>query len=208
MNFLALEGGVCSGKTTTTMEFSRLDGVQVLPEYMSYVPTDHAAWKILLPPEERLNLFLRIDTERYLLIPKRAKGIIADRCILTIIAFEYAINRLGHPTRLPVFVENQDFKVNIPNHVIFFDVSSELRLKRWAARGADMDSPLVNESFNRELINCFRQLSTIVKITFLDATHLSITDLRSHVANAYSSLETRDSFVTASLRELVRRAFE
>lgn len=179
---IALEGGICSGKTTLAKGFEQV-GFNLIPEYMD----------IILPIEEErineltgssqsaLNVFLEIEKRRKEIYKDYLKGknIVLDRSYLTLFAYEYAVGR--DISRLKV--QNLHENVIIPDLIIFLDINDALRKQRSNNR-KDIDMPeiFLEHNFNKKLKQFFLKQDQLPCI-FLNTENLTpsqmITSLRS-----------------------------
>lgn len=207
MKFVGLEGGVCSGKTTVANAVGKETGAYVVQEYMAHIPEAHLARRIILPPEERLKLFLDIEITRHKSIPAGASIVVADRCILTIIAFEYAVYSMGMTTSMVDFAATQDIQVCIPHIVWFLKIPESMRIQRWMKRGYNPDSVFVKRTFNKALEESFYRLSRLVNISTIDATALTVKDVRMNIVKHLFEVQTHAPFNSISLRSLVDVVF-
>ena len=93
---IALEGGICSGKTTLAKEFERQD-FYLIPEYMDIIhPYEEDRINDLVSSNQSaINVFLEIEKRRKEIYLENCsdKNAILDRSYLTLFAYEYAIGR-------------------------------------------------------------------------------------------------------------------
>lgn len=175
--FIAIEGGVCAGKTTTINSISQTTNYHILYEYAQMLDPDHEAKNKILPAEKRLDLFLYLENQRIQLARDMYFPIIGDRCFFSLIAYEFALSRLGSTTNMPKLMYSARRQIMLPNVIVFFDISEDLRRSRWLTRGKDLSSVFVNTNFNNSIRDCFYSLSETTKILFIDADTLTIDDM-------------------------------
>jgi thymidylate kinase len=199
MSCLALEGGVCSGKSTTA-ELLSGPTFMLLREYMAFLPDDHPSRTLLLSPASRLELFLGIEDARNKTILPSSSRIVADRCIFTIIAFEIAVLHMGHESSLLNY--SGDHCVLVPNQTVFFSVPDYIRMDRWILRGSSADSLFVSSEFNTHIEDVFRTIGRKYPVKFIDVSSLTVAQMRSVCEESFEeSRETTLQF--KAFRELL-----
>lgn len=163
----AVEGGVCSGKTTLVGLLGSDGYVLCLPEYVEWLRASGRP----LPtgsPEQRLEGYLRVDDERARIIGASRHPAILDRSILTLIAYEYAVKRLYFSTAwFGLRQALQSRQLLIPNRIILTDVDENERIQLWRDRGLELDAIFVNEDFNAHLREFFSAMSKVFPVLTL-----------------------------------------
>ena len=169
---IALEGGICSGKTTLAKEFAR-QGFYLIPEYMDIIqPYEEERINDLASSNKSaINVFLEIEKRRKEIYLKNYsdKNAILDRSYLTLFAYEYAIGRDISNMQFPNLVQN----VITPDLVVFLDVNDKLRAKRSYDRcDEDMPEIFLNHNFNRRLKLFFLRQNQVPSV-FLNTENLN-----------------------------------
>lgn len=168
---IALEGGICSGKTTLAKEFERQD-FYLIPEYMDIIhPYEEDRINDLVSSNQSaINVFLEIEKRRKEIYLENCsdKNAILDRSYLTLFAYEYAIGRNISNMEFPDLHQN----VIAPDLVVFLNVNDELRIKRSHDRcDKDMPEIFLNHNFNKRLKRFFLKQNQ-VPCVFLNTENL------------------------------------
>lgn len=90
---IALEGGICGGKTSLAKELTKYSYLMV-PEYMDFItPAEQQQLDNLHNAgENALGLLLKIEKRRKDTYLNKSSNIVLDRSFLTLFAYEYAMN--------------------------------------------------------------------------------------------------------------------
>ncbi len=168
---IALEGGICSGKTTLAKEFERQD-FYLIPEYMDIIhPYEEDRINDLVSSNQSaINVFLEIEKRRKEIYLENCsdKNAILDRSYLTLFAYEYAIGRNISNMEFPDLYQN----VITPNLIVFLDVNDEQRIKRSHDRcDENMPEIFLNHNFNKRLKQFFLKQNQ-VPCVFLNTENL------------------------------------
>lgn len=168
---IALEGGICSGKTTLAKEFERQD-FYLIPEYMDIIhPYEEDRINDLVSSNQSaINVFLEIEKRRKEIYLENCsdKNAILDRSYLTLFAYEYAIGRNISNMEFPDLYQN----VITPNLIVFLDVNDEQRIKRSYDRcDENMPEIFLNHNFNKRLKQFFLKQNQ-VPCVFLNTENL------------------------------------
>ena len=168
---IALEGGICSGKTTLAKEFERQD-FYLIPEYMDIIhPYEEDRINDLVSSNQSaINVFLEIEKRRKEIYLENCsdKNAILDRSYLTLFAYEYAIGRNISNMEFPDLYQN----VITPNLIVFLDVNDEQRIKRSHDRcDENMPEIFLNHNFNKRLKQFFLKQNQIPCV-FLNTENL------------------------------------
>lgn len=168
---IALEGGICSGKTTLAKEFERQD-FYLIPEYMDIIhPYEEDRINDLVSSNQSaINVFLEIEKRRKEIYLENCsdKNAILDRSYLTLFAYEYAIGRNISNMEFPDLYQN----VITPNLIVFLDVNDEQRIKRSHDRcDENMPKIFLNHNFNKRLKQFFLKQNQ-VPCVFLNTENL------------------------------------
>lgn len=187
---IALEGGICSGKTTLAKGFER-QGFILIPEYMDIIKPEEEKKinNLSARHQSAINVFLDIEKRRKEKYQSyfNKKNVILDRSYLTLFAYEYAIGRdIKH-------TNTQD--VITPDLIIFLDINDELRKQRSNDR-QDIDMPeiFLNHDFNKKLKYFFLKQNHVPCI-FLNTENLTPTQM----INTLEALKINDMFHTKHL---------
>ena len=167
---VALEGGVCSGKSSVCRLLER-DGIAAqCRDYMDMI-TDRNAEEISeLPPLERAAIFLDLDSHRLSLVAQSSLPLVLDRCALTVFAFEFACVRANYNSAEPRLTELvSTYKLVQPDAITFLDVSDALRNKREESRQNRVLPRLVDPQFNAAIREFFQKTATLVPTQFLNS---------------------------------------
>lgn len=150
---IALEGGICSGKTTLAKEFER-QGFYLIPEYMDIINQydEERINNLASSNQSAINVFLEIEKRRreIYLENHNNKNTILDRSYLTLFAYEYAVGRNISNMQFLNLAQN----VITPDLIVFLYVKDELRAKRsYERRDEDMPEIFLNHNFNKRWFN-------------------------------------------------------
>lgn len=151
---IALEGGICSGKTTLAKQLEKR-GFFYIPEYMEVIiPQEQKELDNLISQgKSALPFFLKMEKRRKDLYDLQSlrRDSVLDRSYLTLFAYEFAKNNKC-PTLDLALKEN----VIIPDLIIFLDVADKIRKQRsFERRDIDMPEIFLNSEFNRRLKTFF-----------------------------------------------------
>lgn len=168
---IALEGGICSGKTTLAKEFER-QGFYLVPEYMDIIQPceENRINDLASSNHSAINIFLEIEKRRKEIYLENysGKNAILDRSYLTLFAYEYAIGRNISSMQFPNLSQN----IVTPDLIVFLDVNDELRAKRSRDRcDKDMPEIFLNSNFNKRLKQFFLRQNQ-VPCLFLNTENL------------------------------------
>ncbi len=168
---IALEGGICSGKTTLAKEFER-QGFYLVPEYMDIIQPceENRINDLVSSNQSAINVFLEIEKRRKEIYLENCsdKNAILDRSYLTLFAYEYAIGRNISNMEFPDLYQN----VITPNLIVFLDVNDEQRIKRSHDRcDENMPEIFLNHNFNKRLKQFFLKQNQ-VPCVFLNTENL------------------------------------
>lgn len=166
---IALEGGICSGKTTLAKEFER-QGFYLVPEYMDIIQPceENRINDLVSSNQSAINVFLEIEKRRKEIYLENCsdKNAILDRSYLTLFAYEYAIGRNISNMEFP------DLYHITPNLIVFLDVNDEQRIKRSHDRcDENMPEIFLNHDFNKRLKQFFLKQNQ-VPCVFLNTENL------------------------------------
>lgn len=169
---IALEGGICSGKTTLAKQLEKI-GFFNVPEYMDIItPQEQKELDALISQDKSaLSFFLKMEKRRKELYGTQClqKDSVLDRSYLTLFAYEFAKNN-QHPV-LTESVSRE--RVITPDLIIFLDVNDQLRKHRSINRGdIDMPEMFLNSEFNRNLKTFFVE-KTPEKCIFVNSEKLA-----------------------------------
>lgn len=191
---IALEGGICSGKTTLAKEFEQ-QGFFLIPEYMDIIqPEEEERIDNLATSNlSAINVFLEIEKRRKEKYQScfSEKNIILDRSYLTLFAYEYAVARDINS----LDVQNLHESVITPDLIIFLDVNDELRRQRSNDRlDINMPKMFLDHNFNKKLKYFFLKQNHVPCI-FLNTENLTA----SQMANILKSMQFNDTYQTQQL---------
>ncbi len=170
---IAIEGAVCGGKTVLSRGLTANLSAVRLPEYMELLPLEHLAHGQILPPRQRFELFLSLDKYRL----SNCQGCalyIFDRSILSIIAFEYSLQMMGHEVlELAGLLEySKEAQSYVPDLVVTLNVEPSVQAQRWAARGNPMDSIFISPVFNQYFLSALLRMAALFGSYWIHATSL------------------------------------
>jgi hypothetical protein len=160
---LALDGGICAGKTTVRNALIVLGYVPV-PEFMETLSPEEAALAFGRGSRRSIDLFVLAEGRRSQGLPFGAVPHCLDRSFLTLAAYRYAAFRMS-------LIDEAELKYSaavmseapwlIPAQFIFLQVSEELRKRRSAVRDAqkNMPFPLLDAAFNQNFQDFFEILA-------------------------------------------------
>ena len=178
---IALEGGICSGKTTLAKQLEK-KGFFYIPEYMDIItPQEQKELNALISQDKSaLLFFLKMEQRRKYLYGSQSlqKNSVLDRSYLTLFAYEFAKNNKYPNLDLPL-KEN----VIMPDLIIFLDINDQLRKQRSLKRkDVDMPEIFLNSEFNRRLKTFFLEKSS-EKCIFINSEKLEPEQMASILKN-------------------------
>ena len=156
---LAIEGLVCSGKSTLCSSLAATYSLSLVKEYMDFLPAEHPAGKQVLPADQRVALFTSLEASRLKSIPRNTNTIL-DRSFLSLIAFEYAIANTGQPSSLATYLDSSHLFL-VPTQTFFLDVSASEQTYRAKRRGTSVLPLLLSSSFNAAVREFFGKLAVL-----------------------------------------------
>jgi len=154
---IAIEGGVCSGKSTICSLF-RKDGWAVFNE-MNVAAEDEETFYRSQSPEHLTKCFVDYEIQKAR-EARRTRNAILDRSLHSVFAVLYAkIKQAGRG--LPVFAEglrSQNPHAEWPDQVLFMNIDDAERLSRYQKRGVNVDPLLLDPVFNELFLEYFQSL--------------------------------------------------
>ena len=169
---IAFEGGMASGKSTLSDLLHRELGGVFVSEYAEFVSAEQQLVVSQLLPEERINVFLRVEEQR-IVRSRNAITRILDRSILTILAFEFSCFRMNL-NRIPNGIEKtfMEYSVAIPSIVFYLDVNEKIRSQRLGTRSIRAKvSFLESPEFNYFIKMFFEYAKKHIPVFRLDTTN-------------------------------------
>lgn len=176
---IALEGGVCSGKTTLCRRLQETGFIHV-NEHMTFLTS--ADWETFrqTDPTRRIDFLLTVEEKRQALMARlldMGRNIVLDRTFLSLYAFEYAKGRFEKAAE---FKEKQKQFLN-PDLILFLSVDEQTRRRRSAQRGDSFTAEsdfFLQDSFNNGLKTFFKENQSDFHVRFLDSSCLSLDNVR------------------------------
>lgn len=174
MMIIALEGGVCSGKTTLCCRLQE-KGFMHVNEHMTFLsPQD---WERFgqIDPVHRIDFLLAVEEKRQALMARfldMGQNIVLDRTFLSLYAFEYAKGRFE---KAEEFKEKRKSFLN-PDMILFLSVDEQTRRRRSMQRGDSFTAEsdfFLQDSFNNGLKSFFKENQSYFNVRFLDSSHLT-----------------------------------
>lgn len=159
---VALDGGVCAGKTTVRDALRQRLNLQPIQEFMEVLTAEEA--RVAFDPESRKTIDLFVEAEVRRRPPKIDAAVCLDRSFLTLAAYRYAAYQMGLLDRDEVeYSGRRILEVSwlCPSAFIFLDVPEDLRRERSAKRdvGKNMPFPLLDPEFNDLFTRFFREMA-------------------------------------------------
>lgn len=153
----AIEGGVCSGKSTICRLF-RDDGWAVFNE-MHVAPEDEQTFYENKSPEQLMKCFVDYETQKAK-DARRTRNAILDRSLHSVFAFLYAkMKRAGED--LPDYAKalrSEIAPAEWPDQVFFVKIDDAERLSRYQKRGVNVNPMLLDPIFNAFFLEYFQSL--------------------------------------------------
>lgn len=178
MMIIALEGGVCSGKTTLCRQLQE-KGFMHVSEHMTFLsPQDWERFECT-DPVHRIDFLLGVEEKRQALMTRlldMGQNIVLDRTFLSLYAFEYAKGRF---VKAEEFKEKRKSFLN-PDLILFLSVDEQTRRRRSAQRGDSFTAAsdfFLQDSFNDGLKSFFKKNQSYFNVCFLDSSHLTVDEL-------------------------------
>ena len=178
---IALEGGICGGKTSLAKELTKYSYLMV-PEYMDFItPTEQQQLDNLHNAgENALGLLLKIEKRRKDTYLNKSSNIVLDRSFLTLFAYEYAMN--GDDCSR--FLADKEIMSQViqPDLVVYLDVNGDTRRQRCYDRG-DFDMPefYLDEKFNNKNKDFFLT-KTNFQTLFLNTDNLNAQEMAKQIS--------------------------
>lgn len=207
MAFIALEGGVCSGKSTVATILKNKINAQIIPEYMSLLTNEQTELLRILSDEERFSFFIKLDFERNKLIQNNLENIIFDRSFFTLFSYQFALKKLGlinSCNYISRYLYHHEFIH--PELIIFFDVNDKVRENRLAARGNDTDRFFLRDDFNKNIRTFFERASTIIRTNFIDTNSISAVDVATLITQ--NLVATEKPVLTSNINRFLLSVFQ
>lgn len=187
----ALEGGVCSGKSTVAAQLAGGGDTLSLPDYSTFISERDYAAAALLPAAERFRYFVDLDRLRTRSLPADASRAVLDRSIFTVLAYEYVMLRTGRIDGLDhVTAELERGLVTVPSVAFFLDTPMPVRLQRHAQRATPVDPILLDDGFNAQLRSFFEFAARYGPVLFIETERASPTEIAAR-CRASLAIETR-----------------
>lgn len=203
---LALEGGVCAGKTLVGSRVSSKTGWPLIPEYVEWLQRSGQ----MLPAGSqltRLRGYLEAERSRTAMLTGVRPPWILDRSFLTVVAFEFACRQTRREHELTAAVREIDIRHTVtPTCIVYLDCDDTLRAKRLASRQGDAPLPLAEPAFNRALRDFFHEISRFVPIHFVDTSDGDVDTLATSVLrHVAASPDAEEVDLVGGLRTLYDR---
>ena len=199
---VALEGGICAGKSTARDWLREHRSMSPVPEFMEVVSGEEAGR--VFAPGSRRSIDLFVEAERRRGEHVRGDGpFCLDRSFLPLAACRYAVIRVGLFDAEDLAYSAQVILATswlCPEKFVFLDVTDELRQQRAKARENEdnIPFPLLDASFNFHFTSYFRKLEDAEYVSFIDNDPRARADIWKRIAHA---LETPRQIDTRRLRE-------
>jgi AAA domain-containing protein len=149
---VALEGGICAGKTVVQSALSVAYGFRPIPEYMAILSQDEARRAFDASNTQSIDLFAAAEQRRLPTTPGAVRYCL-DRSFLTLAAYRYALRSLNL-----IGDEEVQYAANVlmgmswlvPPVIVYLDTPGPIRARRSARRdkGKTMPPLLLDDGFN------------------------------------------------------------
>ena len=165
---IALEGGICGGKTSLAKELTKYSYLMV-PEYMDFItPAEQQQLDNLHNAgENALGLLLKIEKRRKDTYLNKSSNIVLDRSFLTLFAYEYAMN--GDDCSRFLADKKIMSQVIQPDLVVYLDVNG------------DMPEFYLDEKFNNKNKDFFLT-KTNFQTLFLNTDNLNAQEMAKQIS--------------------------
>ncbi len=135
MSFVAIEGGMCAGKTTVSKALQKRFGFLRLSEYFEMLSQDERLTLESMSSAQRFDFFVGVDRKRTSLMKTNRVVHVADRCIFSILGTDYALWMIGIIPDIKHVVSQLERTVESwPGTIIFLDVNDVTREARHSRR--------------------------------------------------------------------------
>lgn len=182
LRYMAMEGGVCAGKTTLSNRIAELRSLLHVPEYYDIISPHDKAHLATSTPRERLAYFVALDTKRSETFKIKEQPVVADRSILSIVATEYALNKMNSDHSLTDILSLNVSRFAVPSTVIFLKIPPEERALRWARRSPTGSKMFfIDPTFNLFFEEFFHRSAHLCNVHFINNYHVSIDDVVSTI---------------------------
>lgn len=162
---IALDGGICAGKSTVKQALLAAHGYQPVSEFMEMLTTEETTDAFGLEARRTIDLFVIAEERRLAQILNQQALYCLDRSFLTLAAYRYAAVRIGlidsdELTYSAAVIARSKWLT--PPAFIFLDVPHALRQARSTVRDAqkNMPFPLLDEEFNVHFSAFFQHLQS------------------------------------------------
>lgn len=167
---VALEGGVCAGKSSVAAILEAQGVGQHVQEYAAQIPYSAQLATFELDPVARAASFLSLESDR-ISRPHQTECVILDRSCLTVFAFEYACVRLGaNEIASPLLDLAETYALVVPQFTIFLDISDDVREMRLAARAKPYVPILADRNFNNYFKGFFEAVGEYLDVAFVQTS--------------------------------------
>tara|TARA_R110002051_G_scaffold134853_3_gene207805 strand:+ start:95 stop:748 length:654 start_codon:yes stop_codon:yes gene_type:complete len=168
-----IEGGVCSGKSTLAASLGDALHWAIIPEYMDWI-VQRGLQAPQVTSGNRFSGFLEVEGQRAASAAALEGAAVADRSIVTLLAFELAQKRLDRPSSWPVVLEAAiAAPVILPHRMISVRCQHRVRTARWLARGNPANSPFLDPVVNDTLNERAERTASYCPLLILDSDTLS-----------------------------------
>lgn len=203
---VAFEGNVCAGKSTISNALTKMLSCDRYCDYMDSLPFDHPAKSSLLPAEQRLKVFLALESNRLDSWLKRSRPcVLLDRSVLSIIAFEYAMRHLGKTTAMLDRANDLTPESIVPEVAIWLKSDIATAKRRWRMREGVSSPIYINERFGSAIDTFYRIASKHILTYELDTERYAADVLVDTIRETLIS--TRPEANPHALSNLIREAF-
>lgn len=163
---IALEGPVCSGKSTVLLGLAASGLVNPILEYSEYVDSATADFPKFPPQDDRaaksaFELFLDLERQRFRDFNQTRGSRILDRSIFTLLAFEAGASRI---TGIDIMswayerLSQTSHEIIWPHHILYFDQPTDVSLVRAKENNIRIPDFQFDIEFNAEFRSFFMQL--------------------------------------------------
>jgi thymidylate kinase len=193
---LAIDGGICAGKTTLRDKLCEEFAYVGIPEYSRYLTSLET--ELLYTNVERgqfIDAFVRAEGDRYSAFLFSPKAVCLDRSFLTLVAHRFASYRIKLITKSELkyaadVISNSNWI--FPDVFIYLKVDDEIRRHRRETRDGEtpMPYPLNDDSFNTAFELFFLELARMDLVSLHDNRgDKGIKELATEVVRAHHQRE-------------------
>jgi hypothetical protein len=169
---------VCSGKTTVASQLKQITKAEILPDYMAVLSRSELTRIARMSYDRRFVYFLLKDTSCRCASERPLGPLwILDRTQITLLAFNYAILKMGVPINLKITRAAIERYLTLPDLVYLLEATPVTRITRMTARQQPHIFPFTCADFNENITSFHSQLAALRGFTKIDTDRLNAAEV-------------------------------